>query len=384
MTPRERVLAAMRLQVPDQVPVMCQMATGHILLQTGVDPLADAAETETYARGLWEARKLYDFDGILIHKPGRCPGWLDQAEPADGGTPGELVFPDGGRIRIQRNDDPVYVPPPGFRWPEVEQIDPDNPFHGTFTGSHLAWHDFKGTHDFKRVEDVPSYWYDCIDTLIEWSQGRFSLHGETRAPFDHVVNLVSIENLMMALITDPDRVHRLMTWAAEAAIVWSVAQIRRGVDAIKISSPFVGSGFISLANYREFVAPYEAKLIDAIHDAGGIAYTHTCGSISDRLEDMLAGGTDGLECLDPPPLGNVDITDAVDRMRGKAFIKGNMDAVNTLLNKPIDVIRESTKKMVETAAPGGGYICSTACSISPAVPREHIQAMVDTAREFRY
>jgi len=35
---------------------------------------------------------------------------------------------------------------------------------------------------------------------------------------------------------------------------------------------------------------------------------------------------------------------------------------------------------VETAAPAGGYICSTACSIAPRVPPDHVKIMVETAR----
>lgn len=66
----------MALGVPDQVPVMCQMATGHILLQSGMDPIAEATESKTFGESLWLMRELYDFDGILIHKPGREPAWL--------------------------------------------------------------------------------------------------------------------------------------------------------------------------------------------------------------------------------------------------------------------------------------------------------------------
>jgi len=33
-------------------------------------------------------------------------------------------------------------------------------------------------------------------------------------------------------------------------------------------------------------------------------------------------GVDGFECLDPPPLGNVDLENAVHRIGGKVFING--------------------------------------------------------------
>ncbi len=437
----------MALGTPDQVPVMCQMSTGHILLNSGIDPLAEATDSLAYAESLWRMRELYDFDGILMHKPGREPGWLDgtrfrpaygdgagetaapqgtdsaggrasyppgdsggrascpPSETALGGTGkqqlagdwlrrpsggacpppprqscGEYVFPDGSYVRVQSDEDPIFFPPPGFVWPQIDQIDPQAPLAG-FSGGLARWLTFKATHDYRRPEEVPEFWYACLDELNRRSAGCYSLHGETRAPFDHVLALLSSENLMVALITEPARVHALMEWATDTAIAWSVAQVRRGCDAIKVSSPWVGSRFISPKAYREFVVPYEGRLAAAVRAEGGFIYTHTCGAINDRLEDMMSSGINGLECLDPPPLGNIDLPDALRRTKGRVFLKGNIDSVNTLLRKTVPDIRGDVRRTVELAAPGGGYICSTACSISPHVPPEHVRALVEAARE---
>lgn len=77
MTSRERVRVAMQLGVPDQVPVMCQLACGHTLLNSGVDPIEKATTSKATAEAYWHMRELYDFDGILMHKPGRTPEWLE-------------------------------------------------------------------------------------------------------------------------------------------------------------------------------------------------------------------------------------------------------------------------------------------------------------------
>ncbi|NLX20392.1 MAG: hypothetical protein GXY55_01810 [Phycisphaerae bacterium] len=380
MTAHERLRTAMALGMPDQVPVMCQMSTGHILLNSGVDPIAEATDSAAFAESLWRMRELYDFDGILIHKPGREPGWLldgtRREECADGW---EFIYPEGCRVRVQRDDDPIFLPAAGYRNPDIEEIDPAQPL-ASFTGGYLCWHLWKGTHPYRRVEDIPPAWCGVIDLLRERCAGRYGLHGETRSPFDHVLNLLSAENMMMALVTHPRKVHPLLDWATGSAIAWSVAQIRRGCDAIKVSSPWVGGRFISPGFYREFVVPYERRLAGAVRAEGGFVYTHTCGAIADRLEDMMSSGIHGIECLDPPPLGNVELADAVERTRGRVFIKGNLDSVHTLLEKDAAGVRADVRRMVETAAPAGGYICSTACSIAPRVPPDHVKIMVETAR----
>jgi MtaA/CmuA family methyltransferase len=383
MTPRQRVRAAMELGVPDQVPVQCQMATGHILLNTDVDPIAYATDTHVYARALAQMRERYDFDGILMHKPGREPGWLDACDKRETAGGWDFVFPEGCTVRVQRDDDPIFFPASGFRHPDIDDIDLDDPLAG-FSGGHRKWLEFKATHNYTRVENIPQWWYACIDDLRKRLGDQYSLHGETRAPFDHVLALLSAENVMMALITNREKVHQLMEWATQIAITWSVAQITRGCDAIKISSPWVGGSFISISDYREFVVPYEKKLAEAVRAKGGFIYTHTCGKIADRLEDMIATGINGIECLDPPPLGNVELEDAIHRTKGKIFIKGNVDSVNTLLNKDLDGVRQDVRRVVHTGAPGGGYICSTACSIAPRVRPENIMAMAEVAREYEY
>ena len=79
--------------------------------------------------------------------------------------------------------------------------------------------------------------------------------------------------------------------------------------------------------------PYEAEVVRRIHAAGVPVYTHTCGEIGDRLERMAATGIDGIDTLDPPPLGSVDLSDAKRRVGERLFFKGNIDPVNTLLRK---------------------------------------------------
>ncbi len=152
---------------------------------------------------------------------------------------------------------------------------------------------------------------------------------------------------------------------------------RAGADAILISSAFAGGGFISPDHYRTFVLPCEAKAIAAFR-AGHPdvpVYTHTCGAIGDRLELMAETGTQGIDTLDPPPLGTVELADAVERIGGRLFIKGNMDPVHTVLKGTPESVRADAEDRICIAAPGGGYILSTACSVPPATPPENIRAI---------
>jgi uroporphyrinogen decarboxylase len=155
-----------------------------------------------------------------------------------------------------------------------------------------------------------------------------------------------------------------------------------GVDAIKISSPFAGAGFISPKFYREFVLPYESEIARAVKQRNVHIYTHTCGAVSDRLEMMFDAGVSGIECLDPPPLGNVELEDAKRRTRARGFIKGNVDSVNTLLLGSREDILTDARERIEIGKDGGGFIFSTACSVAPRVQREKLLLLREAVDEW--
>ena len=86
---------------------------------------------------------------------------------------------------------------------------------------------------------------------------------------------------------------------------------------------------------------------------------------------MVQAQVSGIECLDPPPLGNVDLRDAVRQLNGRIFIKGNVDPVNTLLRGDADKVRRDVSAILETAGHEmRGFILSSACSVAPPVNPE--------------
>jgi uroporphyrinogen decarboxylase len=167
----------------------------------------------------------------------------------------------------------------------------------------------------------------------------------------------------------------------EASIAFALAEVRCGIDALLISSAFAGAPFLSRKLYQEFVVPYEKRVTEAVKTAGGIVYTHTCGRIGDRLDLMEATGTQGIDTLDPPPLGNGDLAAAKRDFGNRLFFKGNMNSVAILDYKTEqEVLAEATSR-IETGKPGAGYILSTACSVAPRVEPWKIELLTPLAEE---
>lgn len=376
---RERIQQAMALQRPDGIPVMSQLSIGHLLLQTGMDPVEFNLTNTGFAEALLEMRARYDFDGILIHKPGREEKVLEIIRREDEEDVIRLIFPDGGEISCPFDDDPRYSPPPGYRLPTVSDFDADSLFVDV-PASMQYWWGHCGLLELSALTDVPDFWYACIDLVKNAVQDRYSVHGEVNSPFDAIFHLLDFEDVLVGLLTYPYVIHEVLDVLSGFSSIWAVAQVRRGCDAIKLSSPWAGSAFISRKHYETFVLPYERRIVQAVRAEGGVIYTHTCGAIADRLDLMIASGVHGIECLDPPPLGDVELDRVVAEWGERIFIKGNVDPVNTLLRKSPQAVNIDASRRVAIGARGSGFILSSACSIAPRVPAENVRAMVRAAR----
>jgi uroporphyrinogen-III decarboxylase len=382
MNSRERMDVAMRLGAPDRVPVMCQLALGHYFLQSGLDAIDVWHSTDAFAEALIRLQQRYGFDGILINLPGRDPGWRAQVvriEERDGER--LVTWRNGWHTVAPPDDNPHVFQPDGTRFfPTFDEIDPEALFY-------VEPHDLSGvTYPYSWGFDgapaqagpdfFPPWHYDTIRRVVARVEGEVSVHGEIFSPFSQFMELLDYTSGLMALLDDPGKVRACLDRLAEGAIALGCGQAAAGAHAILISSAFAGAGLISRDHYRTYVLPYERRVVRGIQARHDVPiYTHTCGAIGDRLDLMEETGTNGIDTLDPPPLGTVDLAEAKRRTAGRLFIKGNLDPVNTLLMGTVDDTLAAARERIETAGPGGGYILSSACSVAPAAPPENILAL---------
>ena len=135
-----------------------------------------------WADCLLRMRELYDFDGILCHKPGRVHGLLDLVDriDRDAETP-TLYLRDGARIECTRNDDAYYKPAGGFRRPSLAGLDLDD-LLGWAPESFRAFQASKATLPISDAGGFPDDVFGTLDRVIARAGGEYSVHGEVRAP----------------------------------------------------------------------------------------------------------------------------------------------------------------------------------------------------------
>jgi Uroporphyrinogen decarboxylase (URO-D) len=374
MTAKERMRLAMGAGVPDRVPAMCQLSIGHLLLQTGLSAVSFWNSAEVFARGLLAIRKSYRFDGILVSLHGHRPGWEKDVVRMEKASASEVVHWKNGDTTVFPPDDlPRHLPAQERAFPQLSGFNPESIPEEV---------DFIPVSQGLDFPVDPDHLYDSIDSIVSAAGAEFSVHGEVTSPFDYYLRLFGHTQALIGLVEEPDRAKGVLERYADGIVRLACGLVSHGVDAVKVSSPFAGSGFISPRFYREFVAPYEGRIAGAVRALGVPAYVHTCGAVDDRLEMMAEAGFSGIECLDPPPLGNVELAEAKRRVGGRVFIKGNIDPVHVLLGGTIEKVRGDARQRLKVGMPGGRYILSTACSVAPHTSRENVQALAEVAEEF--
>lgn len=388
MNSKERMHKAMTLSVPDRVPVMCQLSLGHYFLHSGIDSLKIWYTSEGFADALICMQQRYRFDGILINLPGREKDFEQYIERIEDKEKEKIIHWKNGDNTVFPVDDlPNYhFTDASSKVPTLDQIDPEQLYYvEPYDISGISYPYRWGFEDTPRPFDdfFPAHHIDTIKLVKEKAGEEISVHSEIFSPWTQLFELLGYENALMSILDDPGKVKACLPRFAEGAADLGKRQAAQHVDAILMSSAFAGGGFISLGQYEEFVAPFEQKVIQEIKKEFDIpVYTHTCGKIGDRLELMLATGTDGIDTLDPPPLGNVELSEAKKILSGRAFIKGNIDPVNVLSHNDINIVRENVIEKLQTGKPGGGYILSSACSVAPHTPPENLRLLTPLAEEY--
>jgi len=389
MNSQERIQAAMNHSEPDRVPVMCQLALGHYFLHCDFQPSEIWFDAESFATALVELQGRYGFDGILVNLPGRPPDWKSRIESYERTPEKEFIRWDSGiETTVPANDNPQTFLPDGKPLPRADytSVDVKDPAVQRLPGYLWnTWHipelwDIAPDADLSDPTAYPD-WFTSTLRAVQQHAPNVSVHAEVFSPFTHLMELFGYEQAMIALLDAPQTCHEVLAVFTKNVLAQVQVYGNCRPDAILVSSAFAGAGFISRQMYEEFVMPYENEVFAAVGERGLKSYVHTCGAIGDRLDLMAKAKVDGIDTLDPPPLGTVNLAEAKAEYGQRFFFKGNLDAVNEMLDADDATFERAVEERLRIGKPGSGYILSSACSVAPHVRPERLRRLTELAKK---
>jgi MtaA/CmuA family methyltransferase len=212
-----------------------------------------------------------------------------------------------------------------------------------------------------------------VERLRQSVGSEKTVEGWVEGPCAEGADLRGINRLMIDFHDSPEFVHDLFSFIVDNALVCAQAQMDAGADYIGVGD--AAASLVGPKLYEAFVLPYEKKLVDGIHAAGGRVRLHICGSIR-RIADRVATlGCDMVDIDYPVPM-----REARAKMGPQHTIAGNLDPVNVVRNGTPETITAALEDCLMAAGPR--YIVGAGCEIVRDTPPENLRAMLHFARSY--
>lgn len=106
---------------------------------------------------------------------------------------------------------------------------------------------------------------------------------------------------------------------------------------------------------------------------------HSDGDLALVMDDLLTLGMNAVNPFEPPLM---DLKTAKERWGDKICLWGNVDLHYTLTRGTPAEVEAEVKACLAAAAPGGGYICASANSLTDYCLDENVRALVRTLEKY--
>ncbi len=132
----------------------------------------------------------------------------------------------------------------------------------------------------------------------------------------------------------------------------------------------------------ELLTPFDTELIAVIHRHGGLTYYHNHGPIMRWLEPLADLGTDALEPVEAPPWGDCDLAEAQRRIGGRVCLVGNLDDMEIIDRLPAAEVKRIARERLQAAGASGFILGGTASGTYTERAAAKFIEMVRVAEEF--
>ena len=329
MNSAERVLAALRGEQPDRVPVIesvIDVGVRRALFPDAVEfgAFSDAIGLDAVGAGcVFERRdetqtSYVDEWGVTYRKSAET-----------------LAHPVGGSV-TNMDQLRAYTPP-----------DPDAPW---------------------RLGDIPG--------LVDRYKGHKAITFHHRAAFMWAAYLAGLDHLLLSFAADPEFAHALMDVVVETNITIARRAVRAGVEVVILGDDYAHNfaPMMSPAHFEEFIYPRLKKAIAAIHEEGALCIKHSDGNLWAILDLIVAAGPDAINPLEP--MADMDMGRVKAAFGKQVSLVGNIDCGELLSHGTPAQVEAAVRDCIAAGAPGGGFILSSSNSIHSSVDPANYQAMV--------
>ena len=372
MSPRERIIRALRRTGPDRVPTCARFT-----------PAMMRTFNEKVGAGIPEEH---------LGSKGVPSGFIHEVHPA-------YLTPDayfGWEVRHVSFTAPppagdlsryhTGLSPQAFINEWGVALEPGSTFHYTRRIAPL-----KNIESPGQVDDYPfpdPMNPQCHNRLDDWVR---SIHEDGLAAagflqqtlFELAWEMRGMETLLMDLISNKPLAERLLDRITEIRCAMAGRLAMAGVDILRLGDDFgtQKSLMMSPATFREIMKPRLKKIIDAAREQRPdiIIFFHSDGSIMPLIPDFIDMGIDVLNPVQPEC---IDLPEVKRRFGDRLSFWGGVGIQTTMPFGTPDEVRDEVRQVIEILGEGGGLCIAPTHALQSDVPWENVVAFFEAVDRY--
>lgn len=178
---------------------------------------------------------------------------------------------------------------------------------------------------------------------------------DTPDPLCMAAELFSMEQFTIVAMTEPDLFHRLLERFARWLLPRTEAIARALPGRLwRIFGPeYASPPYLPPRLFQEYVVPYDKPMVAAIQKYGGFARIHSHGRLREILHHIVATGCMGLDPIEPPPQGDVELKYVREKYGAQFALFGNLEA-SDLENLPTPQFEKKITTAIREGTSGHG------------------------------
>jgi uroporphyrinogen-III decarboxylase len=207
--------------------------------------------------------------------------------------------------------------------------------------------------------------------------------GNMYSPIDCRSDVMRQGDFLMLYYDDKKAFREIVEIGAEAMMGETQAALAAGLEVIKTwwfyASPSAGW---SPQIYEEMFLPHLARQVELVHQYGAVYVYYDDGKLRRFADFYVDAGVDCLMTCCPPPMGDADPEDMKRSYGDRVCLMGGIDVVNEVCFSNPERIRKTVGQRLRVYKPGGAYILDGSNSIPWETPVENVRALAEAGREY--
>jgi len=206
--------------------------------------------------------------------------------------------------------------------------------------------------------------------------------GELFSPLKALHLLAGAVNATYLIADDEARVRELLALHEAAQLDLARQIAAAGVPAM-MAMDNLDTAFHTPAYVEKFSASFYEKASSIAHDHGSTFFIHACGRQRANLRRIDSLGVDGLEGVAFPPLGDVELGEALRLTSDRFLITGGISAFQTRELRTREQVFAYVRDLLDSLRPlAHRFILSASCNTAIDAPWATLKHFRDAWQEF--